>query len=215
MNNYGLFFFLKFCKYNETINGCSDWPTCHKRDFFFPFLSVENFHISWFYNLFLTDDIGEFLLVVVNNDFISEGEFIKKSKNTVVFPFYPWIIGTMSKYETISYFSWFCSSWVTNNSFLEFLHENIFHVVEIESCTETYIHKWNIFSDFWDNNSIIVRSYIEIDADFYIPGNELFRRKSIFPDSHIIFLEFLLDIRLFFLVNCFYNFSIIRIDHNL
>ena len=100
--NYFLFLFLELCKYNKPIESRSDGPAGHERDFLLPITSLQDFHISWLYYLFLTDNVGEFLLVVIDNNLVPKSKFVKEGENAVVFSFYPGIIGAVPEYEGIS-----------------------------------------------------------------------------------------------------------------
>ena len=62
----------------------------------------------------------------------------------------------MSEYEYISGLSWLSGSWVTNYTFFELLHEHILELTIFCLLVVLYINKRDIFSEFWDNNTILV-----------------------------------------------------------
>lgn len=62
--------------------------------------------MSWFYYFFVFDDVDKFFVLEVDDDFVAIFELIEESKYIIIISFCPGIVGTMAKYETISFFSW-------------------------------------------------------------------------------------------------------------
>gem|GEM_PF-6865394 len=199
---------MEFSKYDESVKSGSNWPTGHKGEFFLFLVTIEHFYIPWLNYFLFFNNIGEFFLIEVDDNFITKRELIEEDKDTVVFSFHPGIIRAMTKYKGISFFSWFRCSWVTNNSFLKFSHEDIFHMVEIKRGIYSNVYEGDIFSNFRYNNTIIIRGDIEIDIEFRSSSNKFFWRKTIFSNNRIAFCELLFEYICLFLFHfCIYPFA--------
>jgi hypothetical protein len=84
--------FLKFCEYNHTLEGSSHWPTSHEGELFLGIVALKYLYVTWFYDLFFTDDVGVFFLIVVDDDFVTKLEFIKEGKNLIIRTLFPRIV---------------------------------------------------------------------------------------------------------------------------
>lgn len=74
----------------ETVECRPEWPTSHECELFTGCVSTERRYMSWFHYELVFDDIDEFLLLEVDDDFITICELIEQSKYIIVGSFCPW-----------------------------------------------------------------------------------------------------------------------------